>query len=117
LQISQKYLSLNGNNLKLILKITNIKGLRMCLGIPMRVQSIDNFMAQCEARGITRQVNLFLVQHEEIKIGDLVMVHVGNAIQKMSEEEANLAWETYDEIFAIEEEFKAANPMETTLSG
>jgi len=30
------------------------------------------------------------------------MVHVGYAIQKMTEEEAQSAWEIYDELLAIE---------------
>ena len=75
----------------------------MCLGVPMRIVSIDGFEALCEARGIERRVSLFLVQHEELQPGDLVMIHVGNAIQKMTEEEARSAWETYDEIFAAQD--------------
>ena len=43
-------------------------------------------------------VNLFLLQHESLQPGDLVMVHVGNAIQKMTEDEASSAWELYDEM-------------------
>lgn len=75
----------------------------MCLGVPMRVVEIDGFMARCSARGIERTVNLFLMQHEELRPGDLVMVHVGNAIQKMTEEEARSAWEIYDEMLAAQD--------------
>ena len=74
----------------------------MCLGVPMRVIEIDGFMARCEARGIQRNASLFLLQHEDIQIGDLVMIHVGNAIQKMTETEAHSAWELYDEILERE---------------
>jgi len=74
----------------------------MCLGVPMQVIEIDGFAAVCEARGIRRRVNLFLLQHEDLRVGDMVMIHVGNAIQKMSEEEARSAWELYDEILAME---------------
>lgn len=76
----------------------------MCLGVPMRVVEIDGFMARCEARGIERKASLFLVEHEDIQVGDLVMIHVGNAIQKMSEAEAHSAWEVYDEILRLERE-------------
>ena len=76
----------------------------MCLGVPMRIVEIDGFNARCEARGIERQASLFLLQHEDVKVGDMVMIHVGNAIQKMSEEEALSAWEIYDEMLALEEE-------------
>jgi hydrogenase expression/formation protein HypC len=44
------------------------------------------------------------LQHEDIKVGDMVMIHVGNAIQKMSEEDALSAWEIYDELLAMEDE-------------
>ena len=76
----------------------------MCLGVPMRIVEIDGFTARCEARGIERQANLFLLQHEDIQVGDMVMIHVGNAIQKMSEEDAKSAWDIYDEMLALEDE-------------
>ena len=57
----------------------------MCLGVPMRIKAIDGFSARCEARGIERQASLFLLQHEDLQVGDLVMIHVGNAIQKMTD--------------------------------
>ena len=76
----------------------------MCLGVPMRIVEIDGFNARCEARGIERQASLFLLQHEDVKVGDMVMIHVGNAIQVMSEEEAMTAWELYDEMLALEDE-------------
>jgi hydrogenase expression/formation protein HypC len=74
----------------------------MCLGVPMTIVERDGFTARCEARGIQRTVSLFLLQHEDLKPGDIVMVHVGNAIQKMTEEEAHSAWELFDEILAAE---------------
>jgi hydrogenase expression/formation protein HypC len=70
----------------------------MCLGIPMRVVEVDGFNARCEAKGVERDVSLFLLQHEPVATGDFVMVHVGYAIQKMTEEEARSAWELYDEV-------------------
>lgn len=75
----------------------------MCLAIPMRVVEIDGFNARCEAKGIERTASLFMLQHETIAPGDMVMVHVGYAIQKMTEEEARSAWELYDEILAAEQ--------------
>ena len=74
----------------------------MCLGVPMRIIEIEGFNARCEARGIERRANLFLMQHENLQVGDLVMIHVGNAIQKMTEEEARTAWDLYDEILELE---------------
>ena len=76
----------------------------MCLAVPMRVVELDGFMARCEAKGIERAVSLFLLQHETIGPGDHVMVHVGYAIQKMTQAEARSAWELFDEILALDEE-------------
>jgi hydrogenase expression/formation protein HypC len=64
----------------------------------MRIKEISGFTARCEARGIERTANLFLLQHEQLQVGDLVMIHVGNAIQKMTEEEASTAWDLFDEM-------------------
>ena len=72
----------------------------MCLGIPMRVTAVDGYIAHCEAKGVQRDVSLFLLQDESVKPGEFVMVHVGYAIQKISEPEARSAWELYDEILA-----------------
>ena len=68
----------------------------------MQIQEIDGFLARCEAKGVKRDVNLFMLQEEEFAVGDFVMVHIGYAIQKMTEQEAQSAWEIYDEMLAIE---------------
>ena len=39
-----------------------------------------------------------LLQGEPIDIGDHVLIHVGYAIQKISEEEARSTWDLFDEI-------------------
>jgi len=72
----------------------------MCLGIPMQVDEVNGFVARCSAKGVEREVNLFLMQGEPVAVGDYVMVHVGYAIQKMTEQEARSAWELYDEMLA-----------------
>lgn len=74
----------------------------MCLAIPMQVKSIDEFQCVCEARGIEREVSLFMLQGEDIGPGDHVLVHVGYAIQKVSDEEAAVSWELFDEILAAD---------------
>jgi hydrogenase expression/formation protein HypC len=70
----------------------------MCLGIPMQVKQIEGFNARCEAKGVERDVSLFMLQHEELAVGDFVVVHVGYAIQKVSQQEAETAWDLYDEM-------------------
>jgi hydrogenase expression/formation protein HypC len=74
----------------------------MCLAIPMQVKSIDDFQCVCEARGIEREVSLFMLQGEEIAPGDFVLVHVGYAIQKVSGEHAAESWELFDEMLAAD---------------
>jgi hydrogenase expression/formation protein HypC len=76
----------------------------MCLAVPMRIVEREGFAARCEAKGVSRSVSLFLLQHEDIEVGDHVLVHVGYAIQKIGPGEAESAWELYDEMFAAEEE-------------
>lgn len=74
----------------------------MCLGIPMQVREVDGFTARCEAKGVERDVSLFMLQDVRVGPGDFVMVHVGYALQKMSAHEARSAWELYDELLAAE---------------
>jgi hydrogenase expression/formation protein HypC len=70
----------------------------MCLGIPMQIKSIEGYTARCEAKGVERDVSLFMMQEEQLYIDDFVVVHVGYAIQKISAEEAQTAWELYDQM-------------------
>lgn len=76
----------------------------MCLGIPMQVVSVDGFVACCEAKGVQREVNLFLMQEETVIVGDYLVMHAGYATQKVTAEEAASAWEIYDQILAAEED-------------
>ena len=70
----------------------------MCLAIPMQITAIDGFNARCEAKGVSREVSLFMMQDEAVAVGDFVMVHVGYAIQKVSPAEARSSWELFDEV-------------------
>lgn len=70
----------------------------MCLGIPMQIKAIDAYTARCEAKGVERDVSLFMLQDEALQCGDFVVVHVGYAIQKISPQEAQSAWEIYDQM-------------------
>ena len=74
----------------------------MCLGIPMQVMSVDGHLARCSAKGVEREVSLFLVQDDPPAVGDFVVVHVGYAIQKTTPQEARSAWELYDQMLAAE---------------
>ncbi|MET0983787.1 MAG: HypC/HybG/HupF family hydrogenase formation chaperone [Steroidobacteraceae bacterium] len=70
----------------------------MCLAIPMQVKQIDGLQARCEAKGIERDVSLFMLQDELPAPGDFVLVHVGYALQRVTAQEARSTWELLDEV-------------------
>lgn len=72
----------------------------MCLAVPMRIVSLLGYQARCEARGVRRDVSLFLLEENAATVGDFVLVHVGYAIQMVSPQDAEASWELYDEITA-----------------
>jgi hydrogenase expression/formation protein HypC len=74
----------------------------MCLAVPMKITEIDGFLCSCEARGIEREVSLFMMQGDDLNIGDNILVHVGYAIQKVSAQEAAESWALFDEMLAAE---------------
>ena len=68
----------------------------------MQIREIDDFVACCEAKGIERDVSLFMMQDEALAVDDFVVVHVGYAIQKITPQEARTAWELYDQMLAAD---------------
>jgi len=70
----------------------------MCVGVPMKVVEINYPMAVAEAKVVKRTISLMLLPEGEVKEGDYVMVHVGNAIEKIDEEEAKEIWKVLDEV-------------------
>lgn len=64
----------------------------------MQVMSVNGFVARCEAKGVEREVSLFMLQDEPPQPGEFVMVHVGYAIQKLTEQDARSTWELLDQI-------------------
>lgn len=60
----------------------------MCLAIPARVMSIDRARdtAKVALGAVAKEISLALV--EAVDEGDYVLVHVGYALNKISEEEA-----------------------------
>jgi hydrogenase expression/formation protein HypC len=65
----------------------------MCLGIPGRIVEIideDLTLAKAEVSGVRRNINIGLVHYDEerIEVGDWVLIHVGFAMSKIDEKEA-----------------------------
>jgi len=73
----------------------------MCVGVPMKIVEINYPMAVAEAKGVKRTISLMLLPEDEVKVGDYVMVHVGNAIEVIDEKEAEEIWKVLDEIMEI----------------
>ena len=68
----------------------------MCLAIPMQITAIDGLFA----RGAVRDISVFMIRDELPQVGDHVMVSAGQAVRKVSEEDARLSWELFDQILA-----------------
>ena len=63
----------------------------MCLGIPGQlVEIVDaaRFIAKAEVSGVRRNINIGLLQPEEAKVGNWVLIHVGFALSQIDEKEA-----------------------------
>ena len=78
----------------------------MCLAIPGRVESIDASdpnlrMARVRFGGIVKQV--CLAYTPEAEVGDYVIVHVGFAISRLNEEEAQRVFEYARQIGELEQ--------------
>ena len=78
----------------------------MCLAIPGKVVSVDESNGLRSARiqfgGIIRQASLDFVP--EAQVGDYVMVHVGYAISRVDEAEAQRTYELLEEMGELEAE-------------
>jgi hydrogenase expression/formation protein HypC len=66
----------------------------VCLGIPGQVVELvdtNDQLARVDVSGVTRIVNIGLLEDEQLQPGDWVLIHVGFAMSKIDEEEASLA--------------------------
>ena len=86
----------------------------MCLGIPGRIIEIadaGNKLAVVDVCGVTRQVNLACIVDEQHPVqscvGDWVLVHVGFAMSRIDEKEAQLTLELLRELGEAQAEIAA----------
>jgi hydrogenase expression/formation protein HypC len=66
----------------------------MCLGIPGQLVAFvdtSDQLARVDVAGVTRVINIGLLEDEGLQLGDWVLIHVGFAMSKIDEEEANVA--------------------------
>jgi hydrogenase expression/formation protein HypC len=66
----------------------------MCLGIPGQLKEfsdVHEHLARVDVSGVTRIINIGLLEDEQLELDDWVLIHVGFAMSKIDEEEAALA--------------------------
>ncbi len=66
----------------------------MCLGIPgqlVELVTTHEHLARVDVAGVTRIINIGLLEDEHLQPGDWILIHVGFAMSKIDEEEATLA--------------------------
>ncbi len=86
----------------------------MCLAIPGKIVEIvdeENQIAKVEVGGVRRNINIGMLGKEETSVGDYVLIHVGFAMSKIDEKEAQETLRVLEEIgeFQAElEQFKTA---------
>jgi hydrogenase expression/formation protein HypC len=70
----------------------------MCLAIPSKVVEIEeNDFAIVDTMGSKRKISTMLID-ERINIGDYLLIHVGYAMQKINEDEAEESLKLFREI-------------------
>lgn len=74
----------------------------MCVGVPMKVISIEGTNAVAEIDGVRREASLMLMA-EEVRLGDYVIVHAGFAISRLDEEDAMQTLELLRELLTSED--------------
>ncbi len=83
----------------------------MCLGIPGKIVEIHEAnglkMGTIDFGGVTREVCLAYVP--EAKVGDYAVIHVGFALNLLSEQEAQETLALLSQISEIEKELGAAS--------
>ena len=72
----------------------------MCLSIPSKVIKInkEQNIATVDTMGVQREASLDLMQANEVKMGDYVLLHIGFVMNKIDEADALASIETYKEI-------------------
>ncbi|MDX6710888.1 MAG: hydrogenase expression/formation protein HypC [Blastocatellia bacterium] len=87
----------------------------MCLAIPGKIIEIvdaENHIAKVEVGGVRRNINTGMLDAAEVQIGNYVLIHVGFAMSRIDEHEAQETLRVLEEIGQYQDEFKQ---FETTL--
>ena len=81
----------------------------MCLAIPGKITEFvdDKHFALVEVSGVRRKVNVDLLVEEDLKENDWVLLHVGFAMNRLDEEEAQRTLGLLRELGQVQEELDA----------
>lgn len=77
----------------------------MCLAIPGKIVEIvdeENRIAKVDVGGVKRNVNIGML--DEVSLGDYVLIHVGFAMSKIDEKEAEETLRLLQDLGSYEEE-------------
>ncbi len=95
----------------------------MCLGIPGQITAIadpERLIAEVAVSGIRRPVNIACIVSEqhppEACIGDWVLVHVGFAMSRIDEAEAQKTLALLAELGEVQQELDAMRDSEEALT-
>jgi hydrogenase expression/formation protein HypC len=81
----------------------------MCLAIPgkiVEIVDVENSIAKVEVGGVKRNVNIGMLGKDEAGVGDYVLIHVGFAMSKVDEREAEDTLRVLKEIGEFDLEFE-----------
>ena len=81
----------------------------MCLAIPgkiVEIVDVENRIAKVEVGGVKRNVNIGMLSEEDTRVGDYVLIHVGFAMSKVDEHEAQETLRLLKELGEFDLEFE-----------
>ncbi len=79
----------------------------MCLAIPGKIVEIvdeENQIAKVEVGGVRRNINIGMLERGDVEVGDYVLIHVGFAMSKVDEKEAEETLRLLRDLDSLDEE-------------
>ena len=81
----------------------------MCLAIPgkiVEIVDVENRIAKVEVGGVRRNINIGMLPENDTHVGDYVLIHVGFAMSKVDEHEAEETLRVLKELGEYQTEFE-----------
>ena len=95
----------------------------MCLGIPGKIVAIThpvNKLAMVEVLGVRREINIACIVNDQHSVdscvGDWVLVHVGFAMSRIDEKEAQLTLEVLHMLGEAQAELRAMRESDAAVA-